>query len=95
MVDRHQKQTHDTFIQNSLEIVGTIGTNDDPFILIGNQLPTQKRKGFEAVKQRGQQTKVLSHEGDKVGSLSIEVSDTISLGLSVSSSKYSYTQWER
>ena len=94
-VDRHQKQTHDTFVQNSVEIVGTIGTNDDPFILIGNQLPTQKRKGFEAIKQRGQQTKILSHEGDKAGSLSIEVSDTISLGLSVSSSKYSYTQWKR
>jgi hypothetical protein len=94
-VDRHKKQTHDTFVQNSVEIIGSIGSKEKPFVVIGNQLPTQKRKGFEAIKQRGQQTKVISHEGDKVGSLMIEISDTISLGLSVSSSKYTYTQWKR
>ncbi len=89
------KVTADKFVGNTLEYIGTLGTAEAPFMLIGNQLPTQKRKGIEGVKQRGQQTKVLSHEGDSKGSLQIEVGDTISLGLSVSSSKYSYTQWKR
>ena len=89
------KVTADKFSGNSVEFIGSIGSTASPFVLIGNQLPTQKRKGFEGVKQKGQQTKVLSHEGDSQGSLQIEVGDTISLGLSVSSSKYSYTQWKR